>query len=286
MTPMPSLETTIEFGCCFAALHRGPKTLLLPNAWDVASARIFEDAGFLAIGTTSAGIANSLGYSDGQRISRPEMLDVLGRITRAVRVPVTADMESGYGDTPEDIAETTRQVLAAGAVGMNLEDSSGPDSNSVADLDLQKDRIRAAVEAAGHAGIPFVLNARSDIFLHAVGAPETRLARIVERLNAYAEAGAQSLFAPGITDRETIAQIARAVRGPLNILATAGTPPLSELETLGVARVSLGSGPMRATLGLLTRIARELRDQGTFDRMTEGAMTYADANRLMRSESR
>jgi 2-methylisocitrate lyase-like PEP mutase family enzyme len=165
---------------------------------------------------------------------------------------------------------------------MNLEDTSGPDSSSVADLDLQKDRIRAAVETAAHAGIPFVLNARSDIFLHAVGAPETRLARIIERLNAYAEAGAQSLFAPGITDRETIAHLARAVRGPLNVLATVGTPPLSELETLGVARVSLGSGPMRATLGLVTRIARELREQGTFDRMTEGAMSYADANRLMR----
>jgi 2-methylisocitrate lyase-like PEP mutase family enzyme len=282
MTPMTPNETSIELGRCFAALHHGPKTLLLPNAWDVTSARIFEDAGFLAIGTTSGGIANSLGYSDGQQISRPEMLDVLRRITRAVRIPVTADMEAGYGNTPEDIAETARQVLSAGAVGMNLEDTSGPDSDSLADLNLQKERVRAAVEAAAHAGVPFVLNARSDVFLHAVGPKDTRLARIVERLNAYAEAGAQSLFAPGITDRETIAQLVSAVRGPLNVLAMAGMPPIAELETLGVARVSLGSGPMRATLGLLTRIARELREQGTFSLMTEGAMPYADANRLMR----
>src|SRR5579864_6557457 len=154
----------------FLALHDGRKTLLLPNAWDVASARIFEDADFPAIATSSAAVAFALGYPDGQKISRNEMLEAVRRIAEAVHVPVTADMESGYGNTPEDIAETTREVLAAGAVGMNLEDSSGPESNSVADLDLQKERIRAAVEAAAHAGIPFVLNARSDIFLHAVGA--------------------------------------------------------------------------------------------------------------------
>jgi 2-methylisocitrate lyase-like PEP mutase family enzyme len=283
--------TASELGRRFLDLHRGPKTLLLPNAWDVPSARIFEEAGFPAIATTSAGIANTLGYPDGQKISATEMLEVIRRIAQAVRIPVTADMESGYASTPEALAETTRQVLEAGAVGMNLEDTSSETSSehgatgassSLIDLNLQNDKIRAALEAAKRAGIPFVLNARTDIFLHAIGPPETRLARAIERLNAYREAGAQCLFAPGVTDSETIAQLVRGVRGPLNILATAGTASLPELAKLGVARVSLGSGPMRATLGLLARIARELREQGSFSRMTEGAMPYADANRLVR----
>ena len=277
---MVTNHTPSELARQFLALHNGPKPLILPNAWDVASARIFEEAGFPAIGTTSAGIANSLGYPDGQRISRAEMLGVVPRIAHSVNIPVTADMESGYGASPEEIAETAREVLAAGAVGMNLEDTSGAHPPSLADLSLQTDRISAVVEAAEKAGVPFVLNARSDIFLAALGPPETRLARTIERLNAYAAAGARCLFAPGVKDKETIVQLARAVRGPLNVLATVGTPPVPELEALGVARVSLGSGAMRATLGLLTRIARELRDQGTFSSMNDGAITYAETNRL------
>ncbi len=276
-----------ELGRRFLDLHRGSNTLLLPNAWDVPSARIFEESGFLAIGTTSAGIANSLGYPDGEQISRAEMFEVVRRIAQAVRLPVTADMESGYASTPEVIAETTRQVLAAGAVGMNLEDTSSErgttaDSSSLVDLHLQKEKIHAAVEAARVAGVPFVLNARTDVFLHAIGAPETRLARAIERLNAYHDAGAQCLFAPGVTDTETIAQLVRNVPGPLNILVAVGTPPVRELQQLGVARVSLGSGPMRATLGLLARLARELHEQGSFTAMTDGAMSYPDANRLVR----
>jgi 2-methylisocitrate lyase-like PEP mutase family enzyme len=264
----------------FLALHDGRKTLVLPNAWDVASARIFEEAGFPAVGTSSAGVANALGYSDGQRISRGEMLAVVHRIAEAVGIPVTADMEAGYGAKPEDVAETARAVIAAGAVGMNLEDTVDDRPDLLADLSLQKERIRAVGEASARAGVPLVLNARTDVFLASIGAAETRLARTIERLNAYRDAGAQCLFAPGVKDKETIAQLASGVRGPLNILATAGTPRVAELEKLGVARVSVGSGPMRATLGLIARIAYQLREEGSFSLMTDGAMTYADANRL------
>ena len=264
----------------FLALHDGHRTLLLPNGWDVASARIFEDAGFPAVATSSAGVAFSLGYPDGQKISRGEMLAVVHRIAEAVHIPVTADVEAGYGTRPEDAAETARQVIAAGAVGMNLEDAIPDKPDALADLNLQIEKIRAVNEISERAGIAFVLNARTDVFLAEIGAAETRLARAIERLNAYREAGAQSLFAPGVKDQETIAQLANGVRGPVNILATAGTPSLAELEKLGVARVSVGSGPMRATLGLLSRIARQLHDEGNFSSMTDGAMTYADANRL------
>jgi 2-methylisocitrate lyase-like PEP mutase family enzyme len=264
----------------FLALHDGRKTLLLPNAWDVASARIFEEAGFPAVATSSAAVAFALGYPDGQKIPRGEMLAVVHRIAEAVRIPVTADMEAGYGVKPEEIAETAREVLAAGAVGMNLEDTVDGKPDVLADVSLQKETIRAVVEISPRAGVQFVLNARTDVFLAAIGPAETMLARTIERLNAYRDAGAQCLFAPGVKDKETIAQLVRGIRGPLNILGTAGTPRVADLEKLGVARVSVGSGPMRATLDLITRIARQLREEGSFSLMTDGAMTYADANRL------
>jgi 2-methylisocitrate lyase-like PEP mutase family enzyme len=272
--------TQAELARQFLALHDGRKTLVLPNAWDVASAKIFEEAGFPAVGTSSAGVAFALGYPDGEKISRAEMLTVVHRIVEALSIPVTADMEAGYGTKPEEVAETAREVLAAGAVGMNLEDAVHDKPDSLADVNLHKEKIRAVAEVSASAGVPFVLNARTDVFLAGIGAPETRLAWTIERLNAYRDAGAQCLFAPGVKDNETIAQLASGVRGPLNILATAGTPPVADLEKLGVARVSVGSGPMRATLGLLARIARQLREEGSFSLMTDGAMTYGDANGL------
>jgi 2-methylisocitrate lyase-like PEP mutase family enzyme len=274
-------KTQTKLARDFLELHRVPKILVLPNAWDVASARIFEDAGFPAIGTSSAGVAFSLGYPDGEKISRAEMLAVVRRIAEAVDVPVTADVEAGFGSTPEEVADTAREAIAAGAVGMNLEDGVEGKPEFLADVNRQKEIIRAVLEAGEAAGIPFVLNARTDIFLYAIGPAETRLARAIERLNAYHAAGAPSLFAPGVKDKETIAQLARGLAGPLNILATVGTPQVTELQQLGVARVSVGSGPMRATLGFLGRMARELHEDGIFTLMTDGALPYADANRLV-----
>jgi 2-methylisocitrate lyase-like PEP mutase family enzyme len=250
-------------------MHQGPRILVLPNAWDVASARIFEDAGFPAIATTSAGIANALGYPDVERISRDEMLWMVKRIAQAVSVPVTADVEAGYGDP----VGTARAVLDAGAVGMNLEDSAL--GGALADLPAQV-RLIEQVRAASD----IVINARTDVYLFAVGDEATRFDRTVERLNAYRKAGADSLFAPGVRDPETIGRLAKAVNGPLNILATAGTPSIAELERLGVRRVSVGSGPMRAAMGLTKRIAKELMEHGTFASMTEGAMLYPEANAL------
>ncbi len=277
-------RTQAELARQFLELHRGPKILVLPNAWDVASARVFEEAGFPAIGTSSAGVAFSLGYPDGQKISREEMLAVVRRIAEAVEVPVTADVEAGFGSTPEEVADTARAVMAAGAVGMNLEDGVEGKPEYLADLNLQGEIIRAVLDAATSAGVPFVLNARTDIFLYGIGPAETRLARAIERLNAYRLAGAPSLFAPGVKDSKTIAQLARGLAGPLNILATAGTPPVAELQELGVARVSIGSGPMRAALGFLGRLARELHEEGSFKMMTEGALPYADTNRLFQTK--
>jgi 2-methylisocitrate lyase-like PEP mutase family enzyme len=244
-------------------LHYGGKLLVLPNVWDVASARIVEEAGYPAVATTSAGIAAALGYEDGQKVSREEMLEVVGRIARAVKLPVTADMEAGYGTTGEAMVETTKALIAAGGVGLNLEDIHGPEESSHVPLALQLEKIRAIRETAESAGVPLVLNARTDIYLMPIGPEETRYERTVERLQAYRKAGADCLFTPGVSDRNTIEKLVKAVEGPLNILLTPSCPPLNELQQLGVARVSAGSGLMRASLGFARQVVQEMMQGST-----------------------
>jgi 2-methylisocitrate lyase-like PEP mutase family enzyme len=265
----------------FRKLHAGPRILALPNAWDAASARVLEEAGFPAIATSSAGVAFSLGYPDGQRVSRDEMLEVVGRIARAVRVPVTADMESGYGTTVPDMVETTRAVIAAGAIGLNLEDVTGDRESSHASVTLQVEKIRAIRDTAASQGVPLVLNARTDIYLMPIGEAATRFERTVERLRAYRQAGADCVFAPGVGSRETIAELVKVIAAPLNILISSGCPSLAELEKIGVARVSAGSAVMRATLGLVRRIGREWMEKGTYDSLFAGAIPFAELNRMM-----
>jgi len=264
----------------FRQLHRGPGVLILPNAWDVVSARIFEDAGFPAIATTSAGIAFSLGHPDGQRIPREEMMARIGRITRAVHVPVSADVESGYGPTAEDAAKTTRELIQMGVIGMNLEDASGRRDQPLSSLELAVEKIRAAREAAVKMQAQIVINARTDIYLLTGGNPDADYSEALRRLVAFRDAGADCVFAPGLKDANTIGRLAKAVECPLNILAVTGTPSIAELANLGVARVSVGSGPMRATLGLLRRLAEELRTTGTYGALDD-AVPYADVNKLL-----
>jgi 2-methylisocitrate lyase-like PEP mutase family enzyme len=264
----------------FRQLHRGPRMLILPNAWDVASARVFEDTGFPAIATTSAGIAFSLGYPDGQRIPREEMMARIARITRAVHVPVTADVEWGYGSTPEDAAKTTRELIQAGVCGMNLEDASGRSDQPLASLESAVNKIKAACEAAAQTHGEIVINARTDIYLLPGGNPDADYTEAVRRLLAFRDAGADCVFAPGLTEATTIEHLAKAVECPLNILVGPGSPSIPELEKLGVARVSVGSGPMRATLGLLRRIAEELKTSGTYNAL-DGATPYTEVNKLL-----
>lgn len=264
----------------FRALHGGPRTLLLPNVWDVASARVIQQAGLPALATTSAGVAFSVGYPDGEKIQRDEMLKMVARIASAVTVPVTADVEAGYGPKPEDAALTAEGVIEAGAVGMNLEDGTENPDHPLADLSLQLEKIAALREKAKRLGVPLVLNARTDVYLLSVGAAESRYDETVRRLSAFRGAGADCVFAPGVKDAATIARLVSDLRCPLNILAGPGSSSVSELEQLGVARVSLGSGPMRAALGLIRRMAEELKSTGTY-KSIEGAPSHAEVNRLM-----
>jgi 2-methylisocitrate lyase-like PEP mutase family enzyme len=262
-------------------LHGGPRVLVLPNAWDVASARVLEELGYPAIATTSAGVAFALGYPDGQRISRDEMLEVVARIARAVRVPVTADMESGYGTTPAEMAETAKAIVNAGAVGLNFEDVTGDTESSQVDINSQVQKIRAIREASAALGVSLVINARTDVYLMPIGPEGTRFERTVERLHAYRAAGADCLFVPGLTDRGLIEKLVKAVAAPLSILATQGCPPIPELEKMGVRRVSIGSGVMRSTLGLVRRIGKELLEKGTYSSVFEGAVPFAEVNALL-----
>ncbi|MFY9801955.1 MAG: isocitrate lyase/phosphoenolpyruvate mutase family protein [Candidatus Acidiferrales bacterium] len=260
----------------FRRLHHGPEILVLPNAWDCASARIFEELGFPAIATTSAGVAFSLGYPDEERIPQNEMLAVVKRIATCVSVPVTADLEAGY----HDIANTTAALIDSGAVGLNLEDMEHGESNALADIGRQIEKIAAVRRESDGMGVKVVINARTDVFLAQIGDPATRCDRACERLRAYIDAGADCVFLPGLTDEHTIRRVVETLKFPVNILAAANSPGVPRLEQLGVARVSVGSGIMRATMGLTRRIAAELKHDGTFSRMLDGAIPYADANRL------
>jgi 2-methylisocitrate lyase-like PEP mutase family enzyme len=262
------------------ALHSGDNPLILPNVWDAASARIIEDVGFPAIATSSAGVAFSLGYPDGEKIPREEMLTAVARIAHAVKVPVTADVEAGYGPTPADAARTARAVLEAGAVGMNLEDATGDSEQPLVELPLQLEKIRAVRETAESLQVPLVLNARTDVYLLRVGAPGTRYDEAIRRLRAFRDSGADCVFVPGLADAATIERIVSDLQHPVNILAGPGSLSVAELRKLGVARISLGSGPMRAALGLLHRLAEELRSAGTYQLM-EGAPPHAEMNKLM-----
>jgi len=218
-------------------LHQGPEILVLPNAWDVASARVVEEAGYPAIATTSAGVAFALGYPDGERISRDEMLEAVGRIARRVRVPVTADLEAGYGPEPADTEETIRRAIDGGVVGANIEDGTHRREQPLCSMNLAVARVHAARRAADAAGIPFVINARTDSYLAArlfnLAADGRCFEETVHRGRAYVEAGADCIFIPGLADRDTIGRLVAAIGAPINILAGPAARPFPSSRRWG-----------------------------------------------------
>jgi len=265
--------TQPEKAALFKRLHAGPDLLILPNAWDCASARVVEQAGFPAVATTSAGIAFSLGYPDGERIPQDEMLRVVERIARSVGVPVTADLEAGYSD----VAATARRLIEAGGVGLNLEDMR---NGELIDIQKQVASIHAIRDVASGARIPLVLNARTDLYLENIGDPAHRFERACERLIAFKEAGADCLFIPGVSDLSLIRRFTAALQFPINILAGPQSPSFAELKNAGVARVSLGSGLMRATMGFVRDLARRINTSGDSRRVWDTAIPFAEANAL------
>nr|WP_106193500.1 isocitrate lyase/phosphoenolpyruvate mutase family protein [Umezawaea tangerina] len=260
-------------------LHRD-RPLVLPNAWDPGSAVAVQAAGAKAVATTSAGVSWGVGVADAGGLTRTAALDVLRRIVAAVSVPVTADIEAGYGSTPDEVGETVALVLAAGAVGVNIEDSPGVAGEPLLDPDAQAARLVAAREAAVAEGVDLVVNARTDTYLMGVGTPEERFAATVKRAERYAEAGADVLFVPGVVDPDVIREL---VAGPLplNVMVHPGALTVAELAALGVARISVGSAIAQAAYGLAGEAARELLGTGTYGSL-ERAMEYGELNDLLR----
>lgn len=265
----------------FRELHYGPAILVMPNAWDAASARVFEQEGFPAVATTSSGVAAALGYPDGQRASRDEMIDVVRRIATAVACPVTADMESGFGNTIDDVLQTIKAVIVAGAIGVNIEDSTKKGRRKLVDIADQVELIKAIRHLAASIDIPLVINARTDVFLLQKGGNAGGIEQSIQRGNAYLAAGADCFFPIGASDADMIAILAREISGPVNILAGPKTPSISELAGLGVKRVSFGSGFMRAALGYLRAVAQELRSQGTYTKLLQGAISNNELRNLV-----
>ena len=267
MTTGPSTDKA----AALLALHAGPG-FVLPNAWDAGSARILEQVGFPAIATTSAGIAWSCGVPDGEALDRDTMLDHVGRIVAAVGVPVTADLEAGYGDSPDDVGRTVARAVELGAAGCNLEDFR---AGRLLDIDVAVERLTAA-RAVAPSGT-FVLNARTDTYF--AGTPGDAFAETVKRAVRYVQAGADCVFVPGVVEEDTIRRLAAAIPGPLNVVAgLANIVDAPTLFSLGVMRVSLGGSLARAALSMLDRAGRELLDTGTLG-FLDGAVPYADLQR-------
>ncbi|MQS12949.1 isocitrate lyase/phosphoenolpyruvate mutase family protein [Streptomyces kaniharaensis] len=255
-------------------LHRPGEPLVLANAWDAVSARLVAAAGARAVATASASVAWTLGSPDGGGADREQVLAQTALVVRAVELPVTADLESGYAPTAAGVGETVAALLATGAVGVNLEDEGRP-------LAEAAERIAAARAAADAAGVPAFVNGRTDVFLHQLGEPEGRLDEAVRRLRAYVEAGADGVFVPGVADPATIAALVEAVPAPLNVLAGPGSPSVPELAKLGVARVSLGPGLAKAAFAAVRRAAEEVYASGTYTAL-DGGLTYQELNGLFR----
>ena len=270
----PTDATQLARARAFRAMHE-PPALVLPNAWDAASARLVEEAGAEAIATTSAGIAWSLGHSDGSRLTRAAAVEAIRRIVVAVQVPVSADIESGYADSLDELATTVRAVIGAGAVGITIDDR---DNSQLRSIDEQGQRIAHVRQTADETGLPLFINACTDAFSTS-SAPDldARLGEALQRADAYARAGADGIFVPGVTDPATVRQLADQVRVPLNIMTDPTAPTIAALAECGARRISIGSGLAQATSNLIAQAAGEILSEGTY-RILRDAMPDPDLN--------
>ncbi|HVB17405.1 MAG TPA: isocitrate lyase/phosphoenolpyruvate mutase family protein [Stellaceae bacterium] len=263
----------------FRAMHRGPHLLLLPNAWDAISARIVVEAGFPAIATTSGGVAWALGYPDGEAAPWDEVVAATARIARAVATPVTADIETGYGNTPEAVGQAIGDIIRAGVVGVNLEDGLRNAAAPIRTLEDAAARIRAAREAANAAGVPIVINARTDVYIKNIGDEASRFDEAVARGRAYLAAGADCFYPISLRDSETMGRLVKALQAPININVRAGLPNVAELEALGIARASTATALPLMAMGLVRQAVERLRATHRFDAVNP-AMTHAEAQQL------
>jgi 2-methylisocitrate lyase-like PEP mutase family enzyme len=253
-------------------LHAIGRTLVLPNAWDAGSARLIESCGAEAIATTSSGVAWACGYPDGDAIPPRVLVDAVARIVRVISVPLTVDAEGGYSHDPASVGDTIRALVDAGAVGVNLEDGSQPPEALGA-------KIAAARRAAARAGVELFINARTDVFLRGLVAPEARVTETLARAARYRDAGCDGIFVPKVSDSATIAALVEGIELPLNVMMVPGLPSIAALKDLGVRRVSAGAAIAQAVHGLTLRLAAQLI-AGEMSALFEGAATYPELNAL------
>jgi 2-methylisocitrate lyase-like PEP mutase family enzyme len=263
----------------FRALHYGKRILILPNGWDVPSARVFEDAGFPAIATSSAGMLVSLGYPDGEVIGRDEFVSAVGRIARVLSVPLSADIVAGFGKTTKEVLVTVKAILRTGAVGINIEDFTHA-TKKLYPIERQIENVKAIRKLGETTGIPLVINARTDALRYAKGDEAARFKEAVRRASAYRDAGADCVYPIGLVDAASIASFVNTLDFPTNVMVRKGLPPISELQRLGVTRVSFGPSASYAATGLLKRAAKEVLEKGTYESLIEGAITFDELNAL------
>jgi 2-methylisocitrate lyase-like PEP mutase family enzyme len=257
----------------FLKFHQDKEILVLLNSWDRGSSRLIEACGYKAVATTSMGIAASLGYPDSQIIQLSEMIEVITGIVNAVKVPVTVDIEAGYGNNLNEIIDSVKKIIATGIVGINIEDSIDLNPVLIDEMEFCE-RISAIRALSESLGFHLVINARTDSFFTSSGSPHEKLSESIKRGNKYREAGADCIFIQPVWDKKTISTLVKEINAPINILANptngAGLPPsVHELEDLGVARLSLGSSLMKATLALIKKVANELSEKGTYNILSE-----------------
>jgi 2-methylisocitrate lyase-like PEP mutase family enzyme len=270
----------------FLKLHHSQRILLLPNAWDVMSAKIYEQFGFKAIGTTSAGISATLGYPDGQVMSLEENLSVVKRIVNNTNLPISADIEAGYSTSVKGVVEAAKAALDVGAVGINLEDSTGDETKLFFAISEQVEKIKAIRSMADTRGISLVINLRTDVYMLGKEGNAEKFKHTVERANIYKEAGADCIFVPEIGEfnEQIIIDLVKEINAPLNIIAADNIPPVQKLEEIGVARLSFGPRPMRAMFSLLIKMQKELIEKGTYKIMSTDTLSYDEINSMLRKK--
>ncbi len=267
----------------FKAMHRG-SLLLLPNAWDAMSARLIEDAGFDAIATTSAGVAWSLGYTDGEALPWEELLAATKRMTRVVRVPLTADIEGGFSRTPAELVRRTKEILGAGVAGINIEDGADNGHHALRPMADACERISTIRETATREGIPVVINARTDSYLLAFFGQPAVFEDVLARCRAYLEAGADCVFPIHLSDLQQITRLVAELNAPVNITGLPGGPSLPELQAAGVARVSTGTQPALHVAAAMTEAVAKLRDTGRLEHLST-SFNYPRMQKLFETRS-
>lgn len=272
----------IELAKKFKQMHNKDKMLLLPNAWNGGSAKVFEKQGFEAVATTSAGIAYSKGYPDGEMISFEDLLRVIKEIINVINVPFSVDIERGYSNTIEEIKDNVKKIIETGAVGINIEDGHASEKPYLDDLELQIKKIKAITELKEDMGIPFVINARTCLYWLEIGDESQRLKTAIERGNAFSDAGADCIFVPGALSEETVKQLVNGINAPINIIANSTFNDFDRLSEIGVKRLSIGSGAVRTMFAKLVDIAKDMNKEKNINTMLAHEYSYDKVNAFFR----